>query len=337
MSTPRRGMLLGKFLPPHEGHLYLARFAQCWTDELCVVVGTLASEPIPGSLRYEWMRQLLPGVRVVHLAEDLPQFPHEHPDFWAIWKDALLRVMPFTPDVVFASEEYGVPLAALFAARFVPVDIHRQCLPISATAIRADPMANWRFIPSLVRPWFVRRVRLIGAESTGKSTLARHLASVFDTVWAPEYAEALILRQSGKINPDDIDMIARSQRACEDALAMAANRVLICDSDLITTRLWSERLFNHCPDWIRTDAGRRHYDLTLIPDADAPWCDAPHRFLPAERRAFQSRFESEVAQQPGRIVILGGDWTERQARAEQAVRDLIGLPETERPTRCVLA
>src|SRR5687768_9683832 len=76
------GMLLGKFMPPHLGHVYLCEFARSYVRDLTIIVGTLPSEPIPGELRYAWMKELFPDVRVVHLAEELPQYPHEHPDFW---------------------------------------------------------------------------------------------------------------------------------------------------------------------------------------------------------------------------------------------------------------
>ena len=79
------GMVLGKFMPPHRGHIYLCEFARSWSDTLTIVVGSLPDEPIAGALRFEWMRELFPSCRVVHLTDSNPQYPHDHPDFWAIW------------------------------------------------------------------------------------------------------------------------------------------------------------------------------------------------------------------------------------------------------------
>src|SRR3954464_12879435 len=114
MST---GMLLGKFMPPHLGHVYLVEFAQRFVDHLTVVVCSLPSEPIPGSLRFAWMRELFPAANVVHLTDDLPQEPCQHPDFWQLWHDSLLRVVPGRPDFVFASEDYGWKLAEVLGGR----------------------------------------------------------------------------------------------------------------------------------------------------------------------------------------------------------------------------
>ena len=69
------GMLLGKFLPPHLGHVYLGEFAGCYVDHLTIVVGSLTREPIPGELRFRWMRELFPANHVVHLTDDLPLQP----------------------------------------------------------------------------------------------------------------------------------------------------------------------------------------------------------------------------------------------------------------------
>src|SRR5262249_56697885 len=85
------GRLLGKFLPPHLGHVYLVEFASRYVDQLTVVVCSLAREPIPGELRHRWMRELFPFDNVVHLRDELPQEPKEHPDFWALWKASLER------------------------------------------------------------------------------------------------------------------------------------------------------------------------------------------------------------------------------------------------------
>ena len=130
-----RGLVLGKFLPPHRGHQFLCDFARSWTDELTIVVGSLEDEPIAGELRYAWMCELYPDCDVVHLTDENPQYPDEHPEFWDIWKASLERVMPEPPDYVFASEPYGRRLAEVLGAQFVPCE--RDTIPISASEIHA--------------------------------------------------------------------------------------------------------------------------------------------------------------------------------------------------------
>ncbi|MCA9635866.1 MAG: AAA family ATPase [Myxococcales bacterium] len=326
-----RGMVLGKFMPPHAGHLYLVDFARRMVDDLTVVVGTLAAEPIPGALRFQWMRELYPDVRVLHLEDPNPQDPSEHPDFWGIWRRSLGRILPAPPDLVFASEAYGAPLAELFGARFIPVDLARGALPVSGTAIRAAPWAHWRHLPRPVRPYFVRRVSIFGPESTGKSTLAAALARRYGGALVSEYARTWLEHQGREVIFDDMEIIARGQIAAEEALARASDRLLVCDTDPLATVIWSEVLFGEVAPWLRAAAPRRRYDLTLLLDVDVPWVADPVRYLPDERASFRRRCERALAAAERPYTLLRGDWEARWQGACAAVDALFRAEGVEPP------
>lgn len=319
------GMVLGKFLPPHLGHQYLIDFARHYVDQLTLVVGTLEQEPIPGALRFDWMRELYEGtgVRVVHLDKELPQAPEEHEDFWKIWEDSLRPLLPQSLDYVFASEDYGWKLAEVLDATFVPVNILRSAIPVSGTAIRDQPLQNWQYLPRPVRSYFAKRVCIFGPESTGKSTLTNDLAAHFQTIAVPEYARILIESQNCELNPTDMIRIARGQASSEDALAASANRLLFCDTDLLATKIWSEWLFETCDPWIRAEASLRQYDLTLLTDVDVPWVADSVRFLPNDRTNFFLRCKAELESHNRRYVILRGTWEERRAQAIAAVLEIL--------------
>lgn len=317
------GMLLGKFLPPHLGHVYLGEFAGRFVDRLTIVVCSLKREPIPGELRFRWMRELFPFDTVVHLTDDLPQEPAEHPDFWNLWRSALQRVLPGQPDYVFASEEYGWRLAEELGAAFVPVDRARSAVPVSGTAIRTDPAANWAYLPRCVRSYFVKRVCVFGPESTGKTTLARRLAEHFGTAWAPEYARTLLEASGRKVRVEDMERIARGQAASEDALARNATRVLIADTDPLATLIWSHVLFGVVPPAVRELADARTADLYLLTEADVPWVADPVRYRPDGGRDFFERCRAELNARGRRSVVLRGDWDERFNAAVAAVEGLL--------------
>lgn len=323
MAKTGHGLILGKFLPPHAGHQYLVEFAQNFVERLTVLVCSIQREPICGELRYAWMRELFPQARIVHVTEELPQEPCEHPQFWDIWRRTVLQAAGDPIDYVFASEHYGQRLATEVGAKFIPVDIGRQNVPVSGTALRTRPLDNWQYIPPCVRPYFVKRVCVFGPESTGKSTLARGLADHFQTVHVPEFARELLNPQGGVCHESNIPLIARGQMASEEALARHANRVLICDTDLLLTTIWSDVLFGGCPEWIREQALARRYDLYLLLDVDVPWVDDSQRFLPHQRQEFFQRCRDALESSGRPYRVIQGSWAERFAQSCAAVSSLL--------------
>jgi HTH-type transcriptional repressor of NAD biosynthesis genes len=323
MTPPAQtGMMLGKFLPPHYGHVYLGDFALNFVKELTIVVGTLKREPIPGHLRYQWMKQLFPGVNVVHLEEELPQDPSEHSDFWQLWQTALENILPCRPEVIFASEPYGKKLAEVLGGRFIPVNPDRSIRPVSGTAVRADPYAHWDLIPPPVRAFYAKRVCIFGPESTGKSTLTQNLAKHFQTLAVPEYARTLLEWREGKLEEHDLPDIARGQAASEDALAPYSNRLLFMDTDPLATCVWSDYLFGRTDPAITELAQSRRADLYLLTDVDVPWVPDVVRYLPEDRGNFLDRCEQILIREGRRYVKISGRWEQRLQQAVAAVGHL---------------
>lgn len=327
------GLVLGKFLPPHAGHVFLCQQARLRCDRLYVLVATLPREPIAGAARAAWMAASLPDCDVIHVSRDVPQEPAEHPDFWRIWRDLIREVVPEPIDVVFSSEAYGWTLGPVIGARHEAVDPGRVGFPVSGTAVRADPMANWAFVPRAVRPALVRRVVLTGPESCGKSTLAERLAARFGTVWVPEFARGYLDR----VNPtrtidgicieDDLLPIARGQIACEDALAAEAERVLICDTDPLVTTVFAKHYFDRVSPALAALA-RRPYDLHLLLTPEVPWVDDGQRDRPERRWELYALFDAALAAAGARVVVIGGpDFAAREAAAVAAIEAEIARPQ----------
>ncbi len=160
------GLVLGKFMPLHRGHMYLIDHARRRVDDLTVLVCSLTREPIPGELRYQWVRDLYPDVNVQHCTDENPSYPEEHPDFWNIWTRSLRRFCPTGPEVVFTSELYGDQLAQCLGARHEMVDLERRYVPVSGTAIRARPFDYWDFLPSSVQAYFAAKAKTPSVSET---------------------------------------------------------------------------------------------------------------------------------------------------------------------------
>lgn len=318
-----RGLVLGKFMPPHRGHQYLIDFARAFADEVTIVVGSLAAEPIPGTLRHQWMKELFPSCRVVHLTDENPQHPEEHPDFWSIWRNSLQRIEPGSIDYLFASEGYGARLAAELGAVFIPTAGLRESIPVSATQIRRDPRGCWEWLPAPVRRYYLRRISIFGPESTGKSTLAARLAEYHESRWVPEYARTWLELKGPehKITLDDMRLIARGQRAAEEALVGQAHRYLFCDTDPLACLLWSEALCGEVASGL-AEVAFQAYDLTLLLDVDVPWRDDPVRYFPEDRKRFLENCRCLLETHNRPYHVLSGSWDERWQEALDLVSSL---------------
>jgi HTH-type transcriptional regulator, transcriptional repressor of NAD biosynthesis genes len=318
------GLVLGKFLPYHAGHAHLIRSARARVDALTVLICSIARESIPGGARYQWVRSSHPDCRVIHVSEEVPQAPEDDPAFWPIWTDLIRCYAGGDVDIVFTSESYGDELAARIGARHVCVDAARRTVPVSGTAIRNDPMGHWQYIPEVVRPYFVRRVAILGAESVGKTTLARQLAERFDTTWVSEYGRAYCEGlDASRLELPDFEAIAWGQATWEDAAAATANRVLICDTDLHTTCTWSDLIAGARPAWLTGAACARRYDLVLLLDEDVPWIDDGTRVLDARRAEHTSRLRAELEAAGRDFLLVSGDFPQRLRLAVDAVERLI--------------
>jgi NadR type nicotinamide-nucleotide adenylyltransferase len=305
----------------------LVQTALGFADQVAVVVGTLPSEPIDGELRVRWVRELFSDATVVHLQDENPQHPEDDPDFWSIWKRSLLRVLPWPVDYVFAGEPYGARLAHELGAIFVPVPRADGVVPISATAVRASPFAQWSYLPDCVRQHYAKRIAIVGPESTGKSTLAKNLAQRFETLWVSEHARARIEQSPTVVeSTEGLVSIARAQRASEAALARCCNRLLFCDTDALTTKIWTARLLGAAMAEQRelvTWAAQDRYALTLLCAPDVAWVADSVRYFADEGPRFFAAFEAELRAHNREYVVVSGSWEQRLATAVDAVLPLL--------------
>ncbi len=272
MRKRGHGVVLGKFMPPHAGHIEMIHFAQASCHALTVLVCSTPRDPIPGPVRFAWVKEMFPRANVVHHYADVPQEPKDHPDFWQIWIASMREHAPGeTYDAVFGSEDYGWELARRLGAEYVPVNRVRDRIPVSGTAVREDPMKQWEFIPTVARPYFAKRVAILGPMSTGKSTMAKDLGLTWRSTHVDEYArgycEEMVragIRRNAEVREEDLEAFARGQVVLEECTAYRANRVLFCDTDVLTTYTYAMAMFKGCPRWIEDEAMTKQYDLTLV-------------------------------------------------------------------------
>jgi NadR type nicotinamide-nucleotide adenylyltransferase len=161
------------------------------------------------------------------------------------------------------------------------------------------------------------RVALTGPESTGKTTLAEALAMHFRTNWVKEHAREYLSGLDRSYSMDDILAIAREQLRQEQTALQNANGLLFSDTELILIKVWSEDVFNDCPDWIRKNILPYRYDLYLLTAPDIEWKYDPLRENPHRREFLFDWYERELKIIGARYSVISGSG---KARLENAIR-----------------
>ncbi|MFD3961488.1 MULTISPECIES: AAA family ATPase [Streptomyces] len=346
MKRYGHGLVLGKFYPPHAGHHHLVETARDRCERLTVLVCAASVESVPLADRVAWMREVHPDVTVVGAVDDT-HMDVTDPAVWDAHMAVFTAAVPERVDAVFTSEAYGEELGRRFGAASVLVDPDRTLFPVSGTAVRKDPVGCWDFLRAPVRAALARRVVVLGAESTGTTTLARALTDHYRArggVWGRtgyvaeygrEYSERKLAdlrdRWPGAVwedvtfTTDDFPAIARAQNEREEDAARTGSPVLFCDTDSFATTVWHERY-----------VGGRNPLVEEIADRAAPhhlWLLTDHEGVAFEddglrdgeelRPWMTDRFRAELARTGRRFIEITGPPEARLARAVAAVDGLL--------------
>lgn len=327
------GLVVGKFYPPHAGHLNLVRHALSRCRTVTVEVLSSSAESLPGELRAAWLRELLPTARVVHGVDDL-EVDYASEAAWqahvGIMRD-LLDPADGPVDAVFTSDSYGDELAARLDATWVRVDPSRLGLPVSARAVRADPAGHWWALPAPVRAWYVRRVVVLGAESTGTTTLSRVLAARYSTPWVAEYGRQWSQDRPGGLDAPwvsaEFDLIAQVQAGLEDEAARRSPvPLLVTDTDVLATAVWHERYVGSRSATVEALAARRRPDLYILTGDDIPFVQDGLRDGEHIRHDMHARFREVLSDSGVPWIEVRGDRARRLAAATAAVDALVERP-----------
>ena len=170
----------------------------------------------------------------------------------------------------------------------------------------------------------LKKIVLTGPESVGKTTLAAQLARHYHTAWVPEYArEYCALHGNENLTPMDFSHIAAGQLLLEEQGEDSADRLLFCDTDLITTEIWAYYFLEKCPRWIQQVNKTRHYDLFLLLAPDVPWVGDELRRFENTRADFFDRLKNLLEKTGRRYEVITGGFGERFKRAVEVVDRLL--------------
>lgn len=167
-----------------------------------------------------------------------------------------------------------------------------------------------------MEPVAATRICLTGAECTGKTTLALALAARYAAPCSPEFAREYAERVKRPLTLADVEEIAAGQIANEDLASVTGNpHLVILDTDLVSTVVYSRHHYGGCPPWIEQAATARRADLYLLLDAGVPWTADGVRDAGARRDALHREFGETLRSMGAEVAAIGGSWEERLRRA----------------------
>jgi len=356
MTGYRHGLIVGKFYPPHAGHHYLIRTAADLCDRVSVVVAASQVESVPLVDRVAWLQEehaTEDNVEVIGVLDDAP-VDYDSPQAWAahnsVFDAAVRQLGDDQIDAVFSSEKYGDDLAAHFGAVHVEVDRDRLEHPVSGSACRDDLAAMWNHLAPATRAGVAVRVVVVGAESTGTTTVSRALVERFRarggvwaaTGWVGEYGRERSEQKLDAIREvtpsagledvcwtgEDFAHIAAVQTRRENAAARSGSPLLVCDTDAFATQVWERRYLGEQSHQAASVAVPRH-DVYLVTDhSDVPFVqdglrDGEHL------RADMTRWFSDALTATGRSwVLLTGSLDDRVRLAGEVAENMLRLRRT---------
>ncbi len=163
----------------------------------------------------------------------------------------------------------------------------------------------------------LRKFAITGPESTGKSTLSKQLATYYNCDLVEEYAREYIDKLTQPYTQEDILQIAKTQKKIELQKTKEVNKILITDTELIVTKIWSEFKYQNCHPWILENIEKQNYDLYLLCDIDLPWEEDPQREHPHLRKHLFNLYKQELERRNLNFKIISG---KKETRFENARR-----------------
>ncbi len=170
----------------------------------------------------------------------------------------------------------------------------------------------------------IKKIAIVGPESTGKSTMSAWLANYYDTIWVPEYARGYCEKLTAPPTwQDEINMFNGQVALEQEMIGNARNGMLICDTTFITVKIWSDHIFGSAPKEVTDALAQHHYGLYLLLDIDMPWQDDPLRDFPTLREHFMEVWHNELKAINANYIVISGTGQQRYVSAVKAINNYL--------------
>jgi len=336
------GMYGGSFDPLHLGHVSDIIKAASVCEELYVVISWCEGrESTSKELRYRWIlnsTKHLPNVRILLIEDKAVSKEVYNTDYyWEKGAQDIKSAIGKPIDAVFCGSDYlGTNrFESLYCPESKVIYFDRAEVPISSTDIRAWASGHWAYIPAVCRDYYVRKVLVVGSESTGKSTLVQNLALAYNTSFVSEYGRITCEYAGGEaymIAEDLYENLLRQRVHIMDA-AKQSNRLLFVDTDALTTLFYSRFLLGDSPDTTICEQmasainAMTDWDLVLYLEPDVAFIQDGTRneAIQREREKYSAMLLHEFETHHLPVVRIDGDYLERFEAAKQLIAQRFGI------------
>lgn len=335
------GLVLGKFYPPHKGHMKLIEYAKSGCDRLIVLIADsdAGHESFPLIYRQQIIRAEFPdtvNVKILCTRDNNPT-DYNSDKVWQAHVDVFKKAIEGIKgakslNYLFSSEEYGWRLAEMLGCTHVMFDPKRCIVPISATEVRNNFRRNSDYLTKKGSELLAKRFVVCGAESTGTTTLATDL---YDYMYGTLHGAAELVQEYGRYYakiagedhtwvPEDFLNIAHKQNCVENwAASNAKGRPIICDTNALVTTVFENMYLNTSEPVSMKEARLTQEFATvyLVTDLDCPFRQDGTRQESVDREAFTKLLIERIEASGKPYYLMRGDKTERLEHAVAIYRE----------------
>ncbi len=331
------GFIGGKFLPFHQGHIYLIVAASNMVDELYIVLTSSKNRDkqlcerdgikyIPDDVRFSWIGESvnnLENVKLIQIEDD--QFDENYD--WDSGAEAIKKAIGKKIDFVFSSEkEYTEHFKKNYPnAKHIVIDSERKTINISGTQLRRNIYGNWDKLPDYVRKDFVKRVVVVGTESCGKSTLAKKLAKFYNTQYVEETGRKYCEKYSNRLTKEMFDFIAMEHFLEQEKKIVNSNKLLFVDSEAVVTQFYLNKYFyGEKSNLIEEIIKIQNYDLVIFLEPDVKWVsDGLRNEGEEEIRKKNNELMKNMFKDRGiKFVSVRGNYAQRFNKSRELINSL---------------
>ncbi len=349
LEFPRKnstvGVVFGHFYPLHTGHIYLIQRASSQVDELHVIMchdeqrdlalfesSAMSQQPTPSD-RLRWLLQTFKYQHNIHIHAFDEQGIAPYPQGWQAWSESVNRFMAaqgIAPHAVYASESQDdSPYHQWLEIETRLIDPDRNFMNVSAAQIRQNPFRFWEYIPTEVKPFFVRTVAIVGVGGCGKSTLVNKLANTFNTTSAWEfgrdYEQSHLGGKAIALQYSDYDKMALGQAQYIDFAVKYANKVTFIDTDFAMLQARCKQYEKQESPFIQALIDEYRFDLVILLESGAlPSRENLHQQDHAEYRCLLEQLlrENQIAY----FHVGSADYETQYLHCVERVQALLGEP-----------